>query len=231
MCTPNNRYGCDTLVVHGNTHLPLQYGILNKGVTDMNKFLPILYEVPFDEKYFIPKSLGVYILRSKNEVYCGYSENLDYRVVSSARERGIGEDINYFTTDLVTFSERICTLEFTKELEINTIAALNTLIWVNGLPVILRNIKNVSFLPQAAWDRKEKNQYIIAIKIAQTALVRMGVPFHMVGLGYHGALNTSIPQKTRSFVESNWSKLIEEDRRHRASGNYPATPLMILHPA
>lgn len=220
-----------TLMIQGNTRLPLQYRILIKLIIDMSKFIHILYEVPFEDRDFIPHSLGLYILRSKNEVYCGYSEQLDHRVISSSRDRGIGEHINYFTTDLVTLSENICALEFTKELERNTITALNTLIWLNGLPVILKNSMDVKLLPQAAWDRKKTHHYIIAIKIAQTVLVRMGVPFHMVGLGYHGSWKTSIPQKIKELVEPIWSSIIEEDRRHRASGNYPPTPLRVLHPA
>ena len=105
------------------------------------------------------------------------------------------------------------------------------MIWGNGIPVILENSVDASWLPQTAWTDNRGIVFDMAINIAMTALRRMGVPYHMAQLQFYWIFQSNYPLKMAVDNKKRWSSIVEKERALRLVEGDVETPLYVMHPA
>lgn len=190
-----------------------------------------LYAVPVSDIWAVPPISGVYVLIDASRVYCGHSRSLRRRFPETLRERGFGKYFYFFSEDLMGFPDEDMKMNFLRELEEDTIAALNTIIYGNGLPIELMNGAGVSLLPSIAWKKNCPKKYRLAINIAQTALFGMGVPMPLAHLPYEEAIFSSLPLKLFDMNTAAWRNIIYAEMERRENKSTILPPMFTLHPA
>lgn len=193
--------------------------------------LKLLYEIPISDISFVPNVAGVYVLRDSERAYCGCSENLNRRFPETLRHQGFGHYFSYFSEELLGLPRNDLKMGFLLQLETNTISALHTIIYGNGLPIYLRNIEDVTWLPAAAWEKDMPIEYQLAIDIARTVLFGMNVPLHMSQLPRYGIFRTDLPRLMHEFNYAKWDDIVTAERRDRKRSGYSQPPMFAIHPA
>jgi hypothetical protein len=193
--------------------------------------LKLLYEIPISDISFVPPVAGVYVLSDFNRVYCGCSEALNRRFPETLREQGFGHYFNYLSEELLDLPSGDLKMACLSCLEKNTISALNTIIYGNGLPLHLTNKKDVTWLPALAWEKDTLIEYQLAIDIAQTVLFGIGVPLHMTNLPYYGIFRTHLPRLMHEFNTSNWEGIVNAESAARQREECLQPPMFVIHPA
>ncbi|MBM2294905.1 hypothetical protein JQX09_23535 [Sulfitobacter pseudonitzschiae] len=188
-------------------------------------YIKALYEIPVSDLWSVHAVMGIYILRSSRRIYCGLGSNLANRIPNSLREQGFGEFANYFTEELLYFPKDFRQVDFMSVIEANTISALHTIIWGNGLPLRLTNKQHALLLPGAAWNSCLMLEYKLSIEIAQTVLYRMGVPRRLTELP---AYMSDFPTDLGRHHAARWKDIIADEVCLRKKAE---CPLFVMHPA
>lgn len=191
----------------------------------------LLYEVPVSDIWAVPHVAGVYVLRDFNHVYCGSSDDVRRRFPEILGEQRFGHYFNYFSEEFLGLPSNDLTMTFLRDLETNTISALNTLIYGNGLPLWLTNEKDVTWLPSVAWERDAFPEYQLAIDIARTTLFGMGVPLHMTKLPHYGIFRTDLPLGMHEINKAEWGNILNAELAERTRSKSTRPPMFVIHPA
>jgi len=190
--------------------------------------LKMLYLVSTSDIRTVPPVAGVYVLHEARRLYCGASENLRRRFPETLGEQRFGHQFAYFPEYLIDLPNPDRVFAHLEVLETNTIAALHTIIYGNGLPLDLTNIKDVSWLPGIAWSRNADVEYRLAIDIARTALFAMGVPLHMSSLPHYGIFRTGLMWRMREVNRTEWNNILAGEVASRKSAEYARPPLVLV---
>lgn len=195
------------------------------------QYIKALYEIPLVDLWAASSETGVYVLTSFNKVYCGFGTTLSTRLPKTIQKQEFGELIFFFPAELWNLPEGASDTEFAKFIEANTIAALNTIIYGNGLPFRLTNIDHATWLPKAAWAEKTTNEYKLPVEIAQTVIGRIGVPSHMTKLPWYEIYQTPLPRLILDANKAAWPAILAAEATSRTAKGNSDYPLRVIHPA